>query len=161
MNIIECTIKMKEQAREHYEQLSQAAGDKDMKRLALLLAAAETELIEKLQMLQGNMEMTASTPSGFTDSVCVFSPRFDPNNPGEELENDPDVYRHIVREEEETLEFFDQLGEQSENEMMRSVFRILADRERDHLARVENIYSFVEDPRTFLEWGEFSNLKRL
>ena len=33
----------------------------------------------------------------------------------------------------------------------------LADEERRHLKVVENIYSFVEDPRTYLEWVEFGN----
>ena len=29
----------------------------------------------------------------------------------------------------------------------------------DNLSIVENIYSFVESPKSFLAWGEFSNLK--
>ncbi len=38
---------------------------------------------------------------------------------------------------------------------------MLAEDEKEHLSIVENIYEFVEKPRTFLAWGEFSNLKEL
>ena len=31
--------------------------------------------------------------------------------------------------------------------------------ERNHLEIVDNIYDFVEAPRSYLAWGEFSNLR--
>jgi hypothetical protein len=36
---------------------------------------------------------------------------------------------------------------------------MIAEEERKQLNIVENIYSFVESPKTYLAWGEFSNLK--
>ena len=38
---------------------------------------------------------------------------------------------------------------------------MLAEEERRHLNVVEHIYDFVEAPRTFLAWREFSNLQEL
>jgi hypothetical protein len=35
----------------------------------------------------------------------------------------------------------------------------IAEEEKKHLNIIENIYSFVESPRTYLAWGEFSNLE--
>jgi hypothetical protein len=37
--------------------------------------------------------------------------------------------------------------------------RRIAEEERHHLEVMENIYDFVESPRTYLAWGEFSNLR--
>ena len=37
----------------------------------------------------------------------------------------------------------------------------LANDEKRHLERIEEIYDFVETPRCYLEWGEFSNLRSL
>ena len=37
----------------------------------------------------------------------------------------------------------------------------LAEEERRHLEVVENIYAFMESPRTYLAWGEFANLEQL
>ena len=66
-----------------------------------------------------------------------------------------------MKEEEDTIEFFDQLGDQTESDQLKRICRQQAAREREHLTMLENIYFFVEEPRTYLEWGEFSNLKSL
>lgn len=162
MNILECTIKMKQETRAHYERLAESVAEKDLKRLFSLLASAEDEHIEKLRAL--NDSMNAADRSDFTpldESVCVFSPHIDPRHLAEALRNDPDAYRHVVQEEEETIEFFDQLKSQADSEQMKKVCQALADKEREHLTMLENIYFFVEEPRTYLEWGEFSNMKGL
>jgi rubrerythrin len=162
MNILECTIKMKQETRAHYERLSEAVGEKELKQLFTLLAAAEGEHIGKLEILKTNMsKVEALSFNALDEGVCVFSPHIDPRHLAEALKNDPDAYQHVVHEEEETIEFFDQLKNQAESEQMKRVCQVLADKEREHLTMLENIYFFVEEPRTYLEWGEFSNLKGL
>lgn len=162
MNILECTIKMKQETRAHYERLSEAVPEKELKRLFSLLASAEDEHIEKLRALGDTLNTSdTSAFSSVDESVCVFSPHIDPRHLAEALSNDPDAYRHVVQEEEETIEFFDQLKSQADSEQMKKVCQALADKEREHLTMLENIYFFVEEPRTYLEWGEFSNLKEL
>jgi len=162
MNILECTIKMKQETRAHYERLSEVASEKEMKRLFSLLASAEDEHIEKLNTLKDDMtKIDGAAFNALDEGVCVFSPHIDPRHLAETLQSDPDAYRHVVHEEEETIEFFDQLKNQAENEQMKRICQVLADKEREHLTMLENIYFFVEEPRTYLEWGEFSNLKSL
>ena len=162
MNILECTIKMKRETCAHYSRLAESVTDNELKRLFSLLAAAEDEHIDKLVALKGTMNgINASTFKPLDESVCVFSPHIDPRHLAETLRNDPDAYLHVVHEEEETIEFFDQLKDQAENEQMKRICQTLADKEREHLTMLENIYFFVEEPRTYLEWGEFSNLKGL
>jgi rubrerythrin len=153
---------MKEETHEHYVQLAGIAPDNEMKRLFTLLAAAEEEHIGKLVAMKDNINKIGTIPFNKLDeSVCVFSPHIDPRLLAESLKNDPDAYRQVVHEEEETIEFFDQLKNQADNEQMKRVCQALADKEREHLTMLENIYFFVEEPRTYLEWGEFSNLGSL
>jgi rubrerythrin len=162
MNILECTIKMKHETRTHYERLAETVTDVELKRLFSLLAAAEVEHIDKLVALQGTMNrLNLKDFSRLEESVCVYSPQIDPRHLADALRHDPDAYRHVVREEEETIEFFDQLGDQADSEQLKMICRLQAAREREHLAMLENIYFFVEEPRTYLESGEFSNLKSL
>ncbi len=162
MNILECMIKMKQETRAHYERLTEAATEKDLKQLFTLLSAAEHEHIEKLVAMKGKINTIGESGMDMLDeSVCVFSPHIDPRHLAEALSHDPDAYRHVVQEEEETIELFDQLKNQAENEQMKRLCQVLADKEREHLTMLENIYFFVEEPRTYLEWGEFSNLKGL
>lgn len=162
MNILECTIRMKQQTRDHYVRLAEAVLEPSLKKLFGMLAASEAEHVDTLKKM--NLQMGAGAPADFgslDESVCVFRPHIDPRHLADALKNDPDAYGHVVQEEKEAIEFFDQLKEQAGDDQMKRIFQTLADRERDHLAVLENIYFFVEEPRTYLEWGEFSNLKRL
>lgn len=162
MNILECTIKMKKETRAHYGRLAEAVADGELKRLFSLLAAAEDEHIDKLVALQDEMKKyNVEDLNRLEESVCVYSPHIDPRHLAEALRNDPDAYRHVVEEEEETIEFFDQLSKQAGSEELKRICQLQAAREREHLTMLENIYFFVEEPRTYLEWGEFSNLKSL
>ena len=162
MNILECTIKMKQETRAHYELLAETVTNKELKQLFSLLAAAEDEHIDKLTALKATMNrLNAQDLNRLEESVCVYSPHIDPLHLAQALRHDPDAYRHVVKEEEETIEFFDQLCSQAEGDQLKRICRLQAAKEREHLEMLENIYSFVEDPRTYLEWGEFSNLRSL
>jgi rubrerythrin len=76
-----------------------------------------------------------------------------------ELKNDPDAYLLVVKEEEKGIGFYVELAEQAKDEGVREILLMIAEEERKHLSIVENIYAFVESPKNFLAWGEFSNLK--
>ena len=162
MNILECTIKMKQETQAHYERLAETVPNGELKQLFTLLAAAEHEHVDKLLILKNNMgKMNISDLDRLEESVCVYSPQIDPQHLAEALSHDPDAYRHVVQEEEDTIEFFDQLSNQATSEQLKRICRLQAAKEREHLEQLENIYYFVEEPRTYLEWGEFSNLKSL
>lgn len=162
MNILECTIKMKKESQSHYERLSEAVENGDLKRLFALLAAEEGDHVGKLENIADNMGMfDGEGGNALEESVCVFSPHIDPLHLAEALKDDPDAYRHVVQEEQDTIEFFDRLSDQAESEQLKKICKMLAAKERDHLETLENIYFFVEEPRTYLEWGEFSNLKSI
>lgn len=161
MNIIECTIKMKEERRAHYEQLAKSAQDKELERLAVLLADSNNELITKLNGLKESTEVEGLADIDLSADVCVFSPLLDAKHPEVALSRDTNAYLHVVKEIGDAVEFYDQLSLQTESEQVKTIYRKMAELEREHLSMVENIYSFVEDPRTYLEWGEFSNLKTL
>ena len=162
MNILKCTIKMKEETQAHYERLAETVTNNELKQMFNLLAAAEHEHVDKLVVMKNTLgRMKAPDIDKIQESVCVYSPQIDPRHLAEALRHDPDAYLHVVKEEEDTIEFFDQLGDQAESDQLRRIFRLQAAREREHLEMLEHIYFFVEEPRTFLEWGEFSNLKSL
>ena len=161
MNLIECTIKMKEETRAHYQRLAEAVDDNELQRIFSLLASAEDEHIHTLTRMNSHVQTSSADNTAFSDSVCVFRSFLDEHNLGKELKNDPDAFSHVVAEEQETIEFYEQLAAQSKNETLKKLCHRLANQERKHLNKIENIYSFVEDPRTYLEWGEFSNMKSL
>lgn len=161
MNIIDCTIKMRKEAQANYANLSLAAADKELKRLFSMLAVAEDEHIDKLTAIKAETTFAPTTEYRLDNSVCAYRTQLKPDKLGEALRADPDAYLHVLKDEEKSIKFFDSLAANAESETMRKVCLAVAEKEREHLRVVENIYAFVEEPRTYLEWGEFSNLKSL
>ncbi len=161
MNIIDCTIKMRKEAQANYANLSLAAADKELKRIFSLLALAEDEHIDKLTAIRAETTTSMATEYRLDNSVCAYRTQLKPDRLGETLRSDPDAYLHVLKDEEKSIKFFDSLAANAESETVRRVCAAVAEKEREHLKVVENIYAFVEEPRTYLEWGEFSNLRSL
>jgi rubrerythrin len=161
MNIIECIIKMRKEAQANYANLSMAVADKELKRLFSMLAAAEDEHIDKLYGINEDLKAVAAVDNRLSESVCVYNPHINSRNLGKILRSDADAYLHVLKEEEENIEFFDRLAAGADREITRKVCLAAAEKEREHLQVIENIYAFVEEPRTYLAWGEFSNLRSL
>jgi rubrerythrin len=152
---------MKKETQAHYEQLAAHAHNKELKQLFSLLAASEEQYIAELMKFQSQLTFKTREAYNLDANVCVFSPSINPVDPESSLAGDPDGYMHIVRNEEGNIELFDKLSEQATDDYLRKQLQILARKEREHLDMVENVYQFVEEPRTYLEWGEFSNMKSL
>ena len=154
MNVFECAIKKEEEARLYYEKLAAAATVPELKNLFTMLADAEREHHDALVGMKGSMNPKMAGFKALEGAACLFKPLMAKRD----LKEDPDAYRHVVKEEEEEVRFYEELAGQAKDEGSRKILLKIADEERKHLSIVENIYSFVESPKNFLAWGEFSNL---
>ncbi len=158
MDIFDCAIKMEEEAKEYYTDLAKVSTVPELKNLFSLLAAAEDEHRTALIGMKESSDPRKISFNVLDDAVCVFRPILERRELMTELKDDPDAYRHAVLKEEEGVRFYEELAARAEDEESREVLMMIAREERKHLNIVENIFSFVESPRTYLAWGEFSNL---
>jgi len=124
-----------------------------------LLAKAEEEHFESLEKMKGCATHAVAEFKALDEAACSFRPLLGKRELVSELRHDPDGYRHVVKEEEESIKFYEEMAGKAEDEATRTFLMQLAEQEKRHLSIVENIYAFVESPRTYLAWGEFSNLK--
>lgn len=159
MNIFDCAIKMEDEARMYYEKLAAAAKVPEFKNLFTMLAAAEQEHHDVLVKMKGGVEPQKAKFKALEETACLFKPLLAKGDLMAELKEDPDAYKHVVKEEEEGVRFYEELAAKEKDERTREILLMIAAEERRHLSIVENIYSFVESPKTYLAWGEFSNLK--
>lgn len=158
MNILECSIKMEKEAKIHYEKLAEITPLPELKTLFSLLSAAEEEQVAALERIGKELITAGSEFAALSDAVCVFRPLLDSRAYIAQLNIDPDDYSHIVKQEEESVAFYKDMLKQTDDEPTRKLLARLLAEEEKHLSIVENIYSFIESPRTYLAWGEFSNL---
>ena len=159
MNIFDCAIKMEEDARGHYEMLAKATTVPELKNIFTLLAGAEKEHYETLKKMRERVDPASAQFASLNDAACAFKKLLDRRQLMEELKDDLDAYQHVVKEEGESIKFYEELAAKAENEETSKLLRMIAEEERRHLSIVENIYAFIEAPKTYLAWGEFSNLR--
>ncbi|MBU5638921.1 ferritin family protein [Geomonas sp. Red69] len=159
MNIFDCAIKIEEETKAYYQGLEAEAMEPEMKILFSMLAASEEEHQRKLRRLRKKMD--GAMLDGLTSNVCRFRPLLSQKELLEETGRDPNLYRFAVGNEEQEIRFYEELASAATNEKTRKGLRMLAQEERRHLQKVTNIYSFVETPKTFLAWSEFSNMREL
>lgn len=159
MNVFDCAIKMEEEARQYYEKLAATTRVPELKNLFTILGAAEAEHVAALTKMQENSELPPARFEALNESACVFKPLLAKRDLMAELQDDPDAYGHVVKEEEASIRFYEELAAKATDNKTREILLLIAAEERKHLSVVENIYAFVEAPQTYLAWGEFSNLK--
>lgn len=159
MNIFDCAIKMEEESRKLYEELATAATVPELKNLFTLLAASELEHRDALVKMKKDAQPSKAQFKALEEAACVFQPLLAKRELMDGLKNERDAYLHVVKEEEKEIGFYVESAEQTKDEAVREILLKIAEEERKHLSIVENIYSFVESPKNFLAWGEFSNLK--
>ncbi|RNC70109.1 MAG: ferritin [Desulfuromonadales bacterium] len=160
MNIFDCAIKMEEEAKAHYDKLATTATVPELKTLFGLLASAEKEHYDSLVRMRDKSAAAAAAEfTALNEAACAFKPLLGKCDLMAELKHDPDGYRFVVKEEEASIKFYEDLAAKAEDEGTRKLLLALAAEERRQLSIMENIYSFVESPHTYLAWGEFSNLK--
>lgn len=161
MNIFDCAIKMEQEAVMYYEKLAADTAVPELKNLFTLLAESEQEHHDALVELKGNSKPLKIQFKGLPEAACLFKPLLTKRDLVAELIKQPDAYLLIVKEEENGVRFYEDLAAQTDDEKARKVLLMIAKEERKHLSIVQNIYSFVESPKSFLVTAEFSNLKEL
>ncbi len=159
MNIFDCAIKMEGEAMVYYEKLAAATKVPELKNLFTMLATAEQEHLDTLVAMKENVEPRRGQFKALQEAACLFKPLLAKRRLMAELKEDPDAYKHVIKEEEEDVKFYEDLAARAKNEETRKILLKIADEERRHLNIIENIYAFVQAPKTYLAWGEFGDLK--
>jgi rubrerythrin len=159
MFIIDCAIKMEEDARTFYEKLAAAAVVPELKNLFTLLGESEQEHHKALMAMKTNIDPETVRFKNLQVDACLFDPLLAKRDLPAGMLGGSDAYLQIVREEEKAISFYEEMTTEIIDEDTRKILLMIADEERNHLSIVRNIYSFVESPKNFLVTAEFSTLK--
>jgi rubrerythrin len=159
MNIFDCAVMMEEEARINYEKLAATSKSPELKELFTILADAEQEHHDALVKMQKNIAPAKAQYKTLQEAACVFSSLVAKRDLMVELDESTDLYQQVIQAETEGIKFYEGLAAEADDKETCKILLKIAAEEKKHLSIVENIYSFVESPKNFLAWGEFSNLK--
>jgi rubrerythrin len=160
MNVLDFALKMEADGKAYYEKLAAESDSKELKNLFTLLAEAEQTHYDAL-LARKNEAAFARVESGILEQSKNIFQRLMKMKGHDSLKVDTDGYRHAIKAEEQSIEFYQDAAEKEQTPEVRRLLQALADEERIHLNIAENIYEFVESPKFFLAWREFSNLNEL
>jgi rubrerythrin len=164
MNAIEFMARFEEDGLRFFETLSAECIVSEQKELFELLADNQKRhlgSLEKLKVNQHGIETDSTLVDRAGMVVNGFQRTLLSSDLSKEFKQDADAFDHIVRAEEKVIELLDGMAKAEPEGNTRDLLVLLAEEEKQHLSRMESIYEFVEAPRSFLEWGEFSNLHPL
>ncbi|QEM67197.1 ferritin [Geobacter sp. FeAm09] len=164
MDAIEFMARFQEDGLRFFEALGAESVDAERKELFDLLADNQKRHLGSLQRLKEGvhgMETDTHLVDRAEQVTNGFRRTLDHRDLLREFKQDADAFEHIVKAEEEVIGLLDGMAKAEAEENTRELLVLLAEEEKQHLRRIENIYEFIEAPRSFLEWGEFSNLQPL
>jgi rubrerythrin len=161
MNVFDFAIRMEEDGMKLYEKLAEEAHEPELKTIFNLLAAEERKHRNIFVAMKKGEDPSTAESIALENARTAFRKLMERKDPVEILQKDPDGYRHSIKAEEDFIRLYEDLAGKEQNGHVADLLRRIADEERRHLNIMENIFDFMESPRTFLAWGEFSNLNEL
>lgn len=161
MNVFDFALQMEEDGRIFYEKLAVKTDVPELKIIFRLLAEEEREHGEFFKAMKNGEDIARSDTKVLQKAKNAFHKMLQKKNSLDILKGDPDGYRHSIKVEEDCIRLYEDMAKKEKNEYIAGLLLKIAKEEWNHLTIMENIFDFVESPRTFLAWGEFSNLKEL
>ena len=154
MGIFEFAMEKEKFSEEYYRDLANRANHVGIKNILTMLAD------EEAKHYQTAGRMRTETPEQVTDVPVlkrvrkVFEKMRGSPKELDFLTSEADLYRKACQIEKQSKEFYLERAEETQDPDQKRVFKLLAQEEDKHLVVMENIYSFVSKPESFLENAE-------
>jgi rubrerythrin len=163
MNVLDFALQLEADGKAYYEKLANECDSKELQNLFSLLADAEQSHHDALLARKNNLPGAVVESKILDQAKNIFQRLMEMKEitAAGSLKVDSGGYRHAIKAEEQSIRFYLDAAEKEQSLEVRQLLRVLAAEEKLHLNIIENIYEFVESPKYFLEWREFSNLRPL
>lgn len=164
MNVLDYATRVEEEGLRLFERLEHETENRELKEIFELLADTKREHCESLETMKQQISPADAESTMLERAREVksgFRTLYESSDAMHQLRTDPDGFLHIVKAEEEAIRLYEGMAAAETHPSARVLLQKIADDEKKHLEVIENIYDFIEAPRTYLEWGEFSNLHSL
>lgn len=164
MNAFDVITRVEEDELRFFETAGTATTDPEMKELFAILADNQKHHLDDLEKLKESMAGVETDTVRFDRVGSLINGLrriLSSRDILKELKDDPDAFARIEKAEDEMITLLKGMANSVPEEHVRHMLELLAEEEKGHLGTMESIYEFVEAPRSYLEWGEFSNLHPL
>ena len=155
MNILEFAINMELDGEKYYNDQAEIINDKNLKNIFLILAKDENSHAKILQDKSNNLSYDLKSNETLSEAKNLFKGIKDFKN---EIKLNPDqldLYRVALEKEKESIDLYEKLLSQSEDNESKKLFEFLIDQEKDHYTTLEEIVSQLNKSNDWVEAAEF------
>ncbi len=154
MDIFAFALEKEKFSEEYYRDLAHRANHPGLKNILTMLADEEAKHYEAIERMRTEtLEQVTDVPV-LDRAREVFEKMRTAPKKFDFLVSEAELYRKACQIEEQSKKFYLEQAEAAQDPAQERVFRMLAQEEDKHLLLVENLYSFVSKPESFLENAE-------
>jgi rubrerythrin len=159
MNVLDFALQLEADGKAYYEKLAAGSDSRELRTLFTLLAEAEQTHYQALLTRKNEISGIGGDSQIMQRAKNIFQRlmEMEESRGPVSLRVDVDGYRHAIKAEEQSIKFYLDAAEKEQSLEVRHLLQALATEEKLHLNIIENIFEFVQSPKYFLEWQEFSN----
>jgi len=147
-----------------YKTLADGATDPELRRLYELLADSRKRHLDLLGPLMETVrreDLTSELTERAEHVINGCRMALTARDFSKEMRGDSDAFGHVFHAEDEMIRLCEGMAKAEEGAQVKALLNWFVEDEKRHLEEIEGIYEFVEAPHSYLEWGEFSNLRPL
>ena len=155
MNVLDFAINMELDGEKYYKEQAEIAQDISLKNIFLILAEDENSHAKLLQHKSNNMSYELKGTETISETKNLFKEIKDFKN---ELKQNPDqldLYRVALEKEKESIDLYEKLLSQSEDDKSINLFKFLIAQEKDHYTTLEELVSQLNKCNDWVEAAEF------
>ena len=155
MNILEFAINMELDGEKYYNDQAEIIKDKNLKNIFLILAKDENSHAKILQNKANNLSYDLKSNEILSEAKNLFKGIKDFKNEIKQTPEQLDLYRAALEKEKESINLYEKLLSESNDDKSRNLFNFLINQEKDHYTTLEELVSQLNKCNDWVESAEF------
>lgn len=158
MDIFEFAMKMEEDGKNYYLELSGKATDEGIQNILKMLAADEDKHFAVIKRMKEEQSVMVETR--VLEKAKNIFVKMKEKNEEIDLSSTPiHLYTKAKEIEERSIKFYLEMSAEMEDDAHRDLFLLLAEEEKMHEFLLENVIEFISKPKLWLDNAEFNHLE--
>ena len=155
MNILEFAINMELEGEKYYKEQAEKNNDNSLKNIFLILAKDENNHAEILQNKSNNLPYELNNNETLSEAKNLFKGIKDFKNEIKQTPDQLDLYRAALEKEKESIQLYEKLLSEANDDKSKDLFKFLINQEKDHYTTLDELVSQLNKCNDWVESAEF------
>ena len=155
MNSFEFAINMELEGEKYYKKQAEKNNDNGLKDIFLMLAKDENDHANILQNKSNNLPYELNNSETLSKSNNLFKGIKDFKNEIKQTPDQLDLYRAALEKETESIQLYEKLLSEANDDKSQDLFKFLINQEKDHYTTLNELVSQLNKSNDWVEAAEF------